>query len=87
MERIIVQCDCGCAEIHIEAIDYDLDVIEEYAISFYINAFLSEQQQFKKIMKRLEIAWKILTKGIYRYQEIILDQETLDDLKMKINKF
>ena len=70
-DKLILSCDCGSEGILLQRID------DEIFMSFWVLTWYAEQEKsfMKELLKRLKIAWTILRKGMYQYQEIILTQE------------
>ncbi len=70
-DKLILSCDCGSEGILLQRID------DEIFLSFWVLTWYAEQEKsfMKELLKRLKIAWTILRKGMYQYQEIILTQE------------
>lgn len=69
-DGIIVECKCGSEGITVEHFD------DEIYLSFWIDTWYAEQKSFlEEILKRLKIAWTILRKGMFLYQEIILTKD------------
>jgi hypothetical protein len=79
---IVIRCSYGT-----ETICFDKDD-EEYFLSILIDAFYSEQDGFfDRLKKRIKTAWYIFRKGTYQFQEIVLTEDDMKDLKEVINKF
>ncbi|HOO13085.1 MAG TPA: hypothetical protein PK684_09045, partial [Bacillota bacterium] len=66
-DKLILSCDCGSEGILLQRIG------DKVCLSFWVLTWYAEQE--KSFIKRLKIAWTILRKGMYQYQEIILTQE------------
>jgi len=75
-DKLILFCDCNSEGILIQRIG------DKICLSFWVSAWYAEQEKgfMQELLKRLKIAWAILRKGMYRYQEIILTQEDADRL-------
>lgn len=70
-DKLILSCDCYSEGILLKRKD------DEIFLWFWVLAWYAEQEKsfMKELLKRLKIAWTILRKGMYRYQEIILTHE------------
>ena len=70
-DKLILSCDCGSEGILFQRMG------DKICLSFWVSAWYAEQEKsfMKELLKRLKIAWTILRKGMYQYQEIILTQE------------
>jgi hypothetical protein len=85
--EIIIQCDCGLEHIKIIQ-NAEEPYPTEYYLDFMISEFYTEQKSILGLIKnRIKILWHILTKGIYQYQEIILNEEEFRNLKEIIKNF
>jgi len=85
--RIVIRCDCGTESIGIGKL-FDGEEPLEYYMDISIYAFSTEQEGFfSKLKNRLKTIWYILRHGTHRFQEIILTEEDMKDLKEVINRF
>ncbi len=89
VKTIIIQCTCGCAGLKFQKItDTDLIEDDEYFISVVLDAFYTEQHGFiYKLINRLKTVWQILIKGTHTYQEIILTNSEMQELKDIIKNY
>jgi hypothetical protein len=80
-DKILVECQCGSEGITVEHFD------DEIYLSFWVDTWYAEQKSFlDEILKRLKIAWTILRKGMYLYQEIILTKDEANRLYEYLGK-
>ncbi len=80
-DKILVECQCGSEGITVEHFD------DEIYLSFWVDTWYAEQKSFlEEILKRIKIAWTILRKGMYLYQEIILTKDEANRLYEYLGK-
>lgn len=83
--KVIIECDCGCKAITFSKLE-DEDY-EEYIIGTEVNAFYSEQDGvFDKLIKRIKLAWHILTRGTHVLYEVCITKKDMQELRDVINK-
>lgn len=83
----IVMCDCRCSGLRIEKGSYSHGETEYYIYTI-VDAFSSEQTTvLQTILKRIKLAYKILTKGTYWTNEIVMTEDQFLRFKMTIGNF
>jgi hypothetical protein len=84
--KVYVECNCGCTVLTIEKWN-DPKEEPEFFLSFLISKFYSKQAYFlKNFIERVEVAWSILTTGIYQYEELVLNEDEFAQLRNLVNK-
>jgi hypothetical protein len=81
-ENVFTECGCGCSIIRLQKFD-DSDYIIDFLISSY---YVEQKSFFYKIKNKFEVLWNILFHGTYIYQEIVLDNKSLDAYINSLNK-
>jgi hypothetical protein len=90
--RMLIKCDCGCTGFEFMKFDWthneDGVNTREYFIYHTLTSFDAQQAGFFYRMKlRLKMAFNILWKGTYRYNEIVLREEDFKELITVISEF
>jgi len=79
--KILVECDCGCAGISISKFEWH-DGVKEYFFMHNITTFSADQHTFlDKFKKRIKMAFYILLKGTYSFNEICMSEENFKEFK------
>jgi len=81
--EIIIPCHCRTERIIISKFDDEWDT---YYFSFYIDSFYAGQSIWHIFIERLKLAWLALRKGNYIHQEVILDLDSMLELKDGLGK-
>lgn len=84
---IRVPCDAICTEeIDLTRTKWLDDVDYYYYMSFRTCTFYGAQSVIEIIKARIRFAWQAIRKGNYIHQEIILNKESLKDMRDMIDK-
>lgn len=79
---ITIPCECGTHQIKISKFD---DSTTCY-LSFFVDSFYAQDGIWKMICNRIKKAFTILRGKAYRYEEIIIEKESLKEIRDGINK-
>jgi hypothetical protein len=90
--RMLIKCDCGCTGFEFMKFDWshntDGVTTREYYIYQTAHTFSTDQAGFFTRMRaRIKMAFNILWKGTYRYNEIVLKEEDFKELITVITEF
>ena len=79
---ITIPCECGTHEIKITKFENDTCCY----LSFFVDSFYLQDGIWKMICNRIKKAFSILCGKSYRYEEIVIQEEGLKEIRDGINK-
>ncbi len=87
-KSLFIKCSCHCCGLSIEKL-WPGDGDDAMSLSFWIDKFYAYQSSgfFRNLWERIKLAFKVLTKGDYFLQDIIVEKNEIQKLKEYFNQF
>jgi len=79
-KEFTVACDCGCVILRYHY--WDDDTADIHFLEYYVSAFYRDQYGFwDRVKKKLSLLWMILRGKEFRFHELVLNKEDIENFK------
>lgn len=81
-EECLIECYCGTHAVKFSSFSDE----EEVYVSFWTHKFYLQSNYFEDFVDRIKFLWKVLTRGPYLVEELVLTRRDLEKLRDYLNR-